>query len=80
MEGIAEKVIQVVAKMAKRNVGELTLDTRLAEDLMLKSINRVELAAILEDLLDVPITNFDILKPRTIHDIVEMVNVKKNKQ
>ena len=33
---------------------------------MIKSINRIELAAILEEEMKVPISSFDILKPRTI--------------
>lgn len=76
MYNISEVVIKAVAMMVKLNANELTVDTRLAEDLILKSINRIELAAILEDQLNITITNFDILKPRTINDIVEMIKVK----
>lgn len=76
MADITEIVIRTVAEMAKRDPGELTVETKLAEDLMLKSINRIELAALLEDELNITITNFDILKPRTINDIVVMIKTK----
>lgn len=76
MTDVTGIIIKIVAEMTKRDAGELTPDTRLAEDLMLKSINRIELAALLEDQLNVAISNFDILRPRTINDIAEMVNKK----
>lgn len=76
MSDIVEIVIQIVADMVNRSIGELTEETRLAEDLMLKSVSRMELAALLEDRLHVTISNFDILKPRTIGQIVEMIQGK----
>lgn len=76
MSKTGETVTRIVAEMVKRNAGELTIETRLAEDLMLKSINRIELAALLEDQFHVTISNFDILKPRTIGQLVEMIQTK----
>lgn len=77
MTDVTETVIRLVAGITKRNPVDLGPETRLAEDLMLKSINRIELSALLEDELEVPITSFDILKPRTIGDIVAMIHYKK---
>lgn len=76
MSNIEEVVIQTIAKMVNRGAGELNENTRLAEDLMLKSVSRIELAALLEDQLQVAIANFDILKPRTIGDIIAMLKAK----
>jgi acyl carrier protein len=77
MTSVSETVIKAVAGITKRNPEELGPDTKLAEELMLKSINRIELAATLEEDLQVPISSFDILKPRTIGDIVAMIHSKK---
>ena len=77
MTHVSETVIRIVAGITKLTPGDLGLDTKLAEELMLKSINRIELAAMLEDDLHVPISSFDILKPRTIGDIVAMIDSKK---
>jgi acyl carrier protein len=77
MASISEIVIQTIATLVKRKADELGPETRLAEDLVLKSVNRIELAAVLEDRLKVPISNFDILKPRTIGAVIAMIEAKK---
>ncbi|HWQ08926.1 MAG TPA: acyl carrier protein [Holophaga sp.] len=77
MSSVAEAVVRIVAEVTRRNPGDLGAETRLAEDLMIKSINRIELAAILEEEVKVPISSFDILKPRTIGDIVAMIAAKQ---
>ena len=78
MDNIEEAVIRTVAKMSRRGIEEITPATRLAEDLSLKSVSRIELSALLEDELQVTITNFDILKPRTVQDIIAMIQKKAN--
>jgi acyl carrier protein len=77
MSSVAEAVIRIVAQVTRKDPGDLGSETRLAEDLMIKSINRIELAAILEEEMKVPISSFDILKPRTIGDIVVMLTAKQ---
>jgi acyl carrier protein len=69
-------VIETIAKVAKRQVGEIALPQKLAEDLGMKSVSRIELAALLEDLLGVPIDNFEIRKPKTVAEVIEMVKAK----
>jgi len=77
MSHIADVVIETVAAVAKKDAKEIGVDTRLAEDLMVKSVNRIELAALLEDRLEVPIGNFDILKPKTVGAVIAMIEAKK---
>ena len=72
----AEIIFQALSEQTKRSPGELSMETRLAEDLMLKSVNRIELAAILEDRFGITISNFDILKPRTLGNLIDMVQSK----
>ena len=69
-------VIEMIAKVAKRGVAEIALEQKLAEDLGLKSISRIELAALLEDRLGVPIDNFEIRKPKTVAEVLAMVKAK----
>jgi acyl carrier protein len=76
MENIIEVILSTVAEITHRDAKEITPATRLAEDLSLKSVSRIELSALLEDALNIPISNFDILKPRTVSDIIAMVQKK----
>lgn len=76
MSDLAEVVTRTIAEVARCDPGDLTVEKRLAEDLMLKSVSRIELAALLEDRLRVAITNFDIRKPRTVGEMIEMVKAK----
>ena len=73
---VTSVVIELTAKVAKRQVEDITLEKRLAEDLGMKSISRIELAALLEDRLGVPIDNFEIRKPKTVGEIVKMIEAK----
>ncbi len=69
-------VVEIVAKVAKRDQQELSLETKIAEDLGLKSMSRIELAALLEDSFQVQIGNFEIRLPKTVGDVVELVKSK----
>ncbi len=73
----ATSLLALVAKVAKRDPEGMSLSLRLAEDLGVKSIGRVELAALIEDQLGVSIGNFEIRRPRTIGDIVALVDGKR---
>lgn len=73
---IHETVIALVAKVAKREASEITPERKLAEDLGLKSIGRIELAALLEDKFGKPVDNFEIRKPKTVGDVIAMVQAK----
>jgi acyl carrier protein len=79
MADISELIIKTVAAMAKRNPDQIRGDTRLAEDLDIKSANRIGLSAILEDQFQVEITIFDIMKVKTIGELVALVENKQSK-
>lgn len=69
-------VCEIIAKIAKRDAQDLSLEHKLAEDLGMKSVSRIELAALLEDRLQVKISNFDIRVPKTVAEVIEMVKAK----
>jgi len=76
MSEIQTKVIAFVAKVAKRDAADLSIDQLLAEDLGVKSVGRIELAALIEDELGVMINNFEIRKPKNIADVITLIESK----
>jgi acyl carrier protein len=71
-------VKQSIAELCKCNAKELMPETKLAQELKMRSVIRIELAAVLEERCGVKITTFDILKPKTVQDIVTMIEKKKD--
>ncbi|NMC13849.1 MAG: acyl carrier protein [Chloroflexi bacterium] len=69
-------VLEVVAKIAKRDPQSLSLENKIAEDLGMKSVSRLELAALLEDRFPVTIDNFEIRKPKSIAELVDLIKAK----
>ena len=69
---IDQEVTRIVAKVAKTEAEKLVPSTRLAEDLMIKSIGRIELGALLDDRFGTRTTNFEIRRPKTIQELVEL--------
>ena len=69
-------VCEIIAKIAKRDVAEILPEHKLAEDLGMKSVSRIELAALLEDRLGIKVDNFEIRKPKTVAEVMEMVLAK----
>ena len=76
MDNTTQVVHEIIAKIAKKEAADLRPELKLAEDLGMKSVSRIELAALLEDRLGVEIDNFEIRKPRTIGEVVAMANAK----
>jgi len=76
MSDIDATVIDIVAKVAKVDPASLGPQTRLAEDLMVKSIGRIELGALIDDALGTTTTNFEIRRPKTIQELVDLVTSK----
>jgi acyl carrier protein len=74
---VKKAVFETVALVAKRDPQELNGEMKIAEDLGLKSMSRIELAALLEENLGIQINNFEIRMPKTINDLIELVNKKK---
>ena len=76
MTDIATNLLALVAKVAKREPADISADLRLAEDLGVKSIGRVELAALIEDTLGINLGNFEIRKPKTVGEVIALVESK----
>ena len=76
MADTASSLMAIIAKVAKRDSSEITPETRIAEDLGVKSVGRVEIAALIEDQLGVNLGNFEIRKPKTVGEIITLVESK----
>ncbi|MEL7656962.1 MAG: acyl carrier protein [Bacillota bacterium] len=77
MTNMEQDVIEIIAKVAKKKPDELDLKTRLAEDLMLKSMSRIELAALIDSKFGTTTTNFEIRMPKTIEEVIQLVESKR---
>lgn len=77
MTNVEQDVIEIIAKVAKKKPDELDLKTRLAEDLMLKSMSRIELAALIDSKFGTATTNFEIRMPKTIEEVIQLVESKR---
>lgn len=65
-------VVRILAEMAGCDAAQINDTTRLAEDLHIKSLNRMELTVRIDDELGAKLTVFDILKARTVADVVAL--------
>jgi acyl carrier protein len=70
---ILEKIIQRAAELFKKSPSELTAETRFVEDLKAKSVNYVQIIAVLEDALDVEITFMEFRRKKTLGEAAEFV-------
>lgn len=77
MTNIEQDVLEIIARVAKKNPEELNLKTRLAEDLMLKSMSRIELAALLDSKFGTTTNNFEIRMPKTAEEVIQLVESKR---
>ena len=72
-ERIAERVMKETARIFKQQESELTKDTRFAEDLKAKSVNIVELIAILENEFGIEIPFMEAKRRKTIGEAIDLV-------
>ncbi len=77
MTEFEKDVIKIIAKVSKKDPSELNLTTRLAEDLILKSMSRIELAALLDGKFGTTTSNFEIRLPKTVEEVVRLVESKR---
>jgi acyl carrier protein len=70
---ILEKIIQRAAEVFKKDPGELSADTRFIENLKAKSVNFVQIIAILEDAFDVQINLMEFRRKKTLGEAAEFV-------
>ena len=76
MPDVDDLIIQIAADISGREHAEITASTRLAEDLRIKSANRMEILARLEDELGVVLTVSDVLRAKTIGDLVGLARAR----
>ena len=70
---ILEKIIQRAAEVFKKEPGELSADTTFVEDLKAKSVNYVQIIAVLEDAFDVEITFMEFRRKKTLGEAADFV-------
>jgi acyl carrier protein len=70
---ILGKIIERTAQVFKKDPGELSADTRFVEDLKAKSVNYVQIIAILEDAFDVQINFMQFRRRKTLSEAAEFV-------
>ena len=77
-EKVTEKVMQAVARVFKKDVSEISRDTRFIEDLKSKSLNVVELIALLENQLEVMIPFAEVRRTKTVGEAIDlMIKLRK---
>lgn len=72
-----DKIITLIAEKLGRKKSEVTLKTRLVEDLGADSLDVVELVMTFEDEFGVSLPDEDVSKMRTVEDIINYINNMK---
>jgi len=72
-ERIAETTIREVARIFKKDVSDVTRDTRFVEDLQAKSVNIVALVAVLENAFGVEIPFMQARRKKTVGEAIDLV-------
>jgi acyl carrier protein len=70
---IHDAVVEAVARIFRKDVSELTPDVRFLEDLKAKSINIVELVAVLQDQFQIEIPMMKVRRQKTIGEAVAFI-------
>lgn len=70
---VEERVLQAIAKVFRREVGEINRETRFVEDLFAKSLNVIELIAVLENEFNIEIPTHEARKNKTVGEAIAMV-------
>ena len=72
-ESVGERVEAAVARVFHKEITELSRDIRFREDLLAKSVNIVELTAILEYEFNIEIPRKRARLAATIGDVVDLI-------
>ena len=75
---VFEKITQMLADQLDANIDDMTMETRIGEDLGADSLDVVELLMAIEEEFDVEIPDEDIEALKTIGDVVEYIQNKKD--
>jgi len=68
-----EKVFQIIAEQLGIDVGEVSLEKNLMDDLGADSLDMVDLVMAFEDQFGVKISDQDLSKIKTVKDVVEAI-------
>jgi len=68
-----EKVFQIIAEQLGIDVGEVSLEKNLMDDLGADSLDMVDLVMAFEDQFSVKISDQDLSKIKTVKDVVEAI-------
>ncbi len=72
-EAIPERVTAEVAKIFHRAPTDIRPDTRFVEDLDAKSVNYVQLIAVLDDALGIDIPFMELRRKKTVGEAIDYV-------
>lgn len=75
---VFEKIKQMLADQLDANIDDMTMETRIGEDLGADSLDVVELLMAIEEEFDVEIPDEDIEALKTIGDVVEYIQNKQD--
>ena len=70
---VFEKIKEILAEQLDANAEEMTMETRIDEDLGADSLDVVELLMSIEDEIEVEIPDEEIENLKTIGDVVEYI-------
>lgn len=77
---IERKVIKIIADYLEENIGNITVESRLINDLALDSLGVAELAFELEEKFELEMSNKDLSAIKTVKEIVDYIFAQKKKQ
>jgi acyl carrier protein len=72
-QAVEERVKQVVAKVFRKDVNQISRETRFIEDLFAKSLNIIELTAVLENEFDIEIPGQEARRNKTVGQSVDLI-------
>lgn len=70
---IEVRVKKVVADVFRKDADQISRETKLIEDLYAKSLNIIELAAVLEDEFNIEISGQEARSNKTVGQTIDMV-------
>lgn len=72
-ERISERTIKEIARIFKKDESQITRETRFIEDLHVKSLNIVELVAVLENAFEIMIPYAETRRRKTVGEAIDLV-------
>lgn len=68
-----QRVIEVIATVFKKEESELSGNTDLVKDLQAKSMNMIELQAVLESEFENELPLYGVMRAKTVGDLIDLV-------